>query len=66
MRMAKVTKHLILAEQRKGEPLGAFIDREQRVLDMLIQRSDNLPEGEIVNGVVSFPCADGQRHCPGR
>lgn len=38
---------------------GFDIDAEMNALDDLINTSNSLPDGEIVNGVIKFPVADG-------
>ncbi len=38
------------------------INAENKVFDKLMEVSNNLPDGEVLGGVVSFPVADGHAH----
>jgi hypothetical protein len=45
--------------QASGEDWKAFFDRENKALKDLQTASTNLPEGEIVGGLVKWQVADG-------
>lgn len=44
---------------QEGEPFNTYFKRSERKLAELHQKAHQLPNGQIVGGVISFPIADG-------
>lgn len=59
--MAKIEKYRYPGEwdKKEDEDFMAWPDRVQKMLEKLIFTSNEIPEGQLVGVVVSFPVADG-------
>ncbi len=57
--MAKVIAYAGDFDKLDNESWDDFRTRTQAVMDRLFAKSNSLPDGVVVNGIISFPVADG-------
>lgn len=60
--MAKIIGIVDGFDKIESESHQEFDARTTKLMDELQEKSDNLPEGEVIGGIITFPVADGRAY----